>query len=55
VESFFASLKRELVHDERYTTRGEAQVSIFGYVEAFYNRVRLVAEVCVPGRVRAGT
>jgi putative transposase len=41
VESFFASLKRELVHDERYTTREEAMASIFEYVEAFYNRVRL--------------
>ncbi len=41
VESFFASLKRELVHHERYTTRQEAKASIFEYVEAFYNRVRL--------------
>jgi len=41
VESFFASLKRELVHDESYTTRDEAKASIFEYVEAFYNRVRL--------------
>jgi putative transposase len=41
VESFFASLKRELVHDERYTSRDEAKASIFEYVEAFYNRVRL--------------
>jgi putative transposase len=41
VESFFASLKRELVHDERYTTRAQATASIFEYVEAFYNRVRL--------------
>jgi putative transposase len=41
VESFFASLKRELVHDERYTTRAEARASIFEYVEAFYNRARL--------------
>jgi transposase InsO family protein len=40
VESFFASLKRELVHHERYTTRAQAKASIFEYVEAFYNRVR---------------
>jgi putative transposase len=40
VESFFASLKRELVHHERYTTREEARASIFEYVEVFYNRVR---------------
>jgi transposase InsO family protein len=41
VESFFASLKRELVHDERYGSREQARASIFEYVEAFYNRVRL--------------
>ena len=41
VESFFASLKKELVHHERYTTREQARASIFEYVEAFYNRVRL--------------
>jgi putative transposase len=40
VESFFASLKRELVHDESYTTREQAKASIFEYVEAFYNRAR---------------
>jgi len=40
VESFFASLKRELVYHERYTTREEAKASIFEYLEAFYNRVR---------------
>jgi putative transposase len=40
VESFFATLKRELVHDERYTTRAQARASIFAYIEAFYNRVR---------------
>jgi transposase InsO family protein len=40
VESFFASLKRELVHDEKYTTREQAKASIFVYVEIFYNRVR---------------
>jgi transposase InsO family protein len=40
VESCFASLKRELVHRERYATREEAKASIFEYVEVFYNRVR---------------
>jgi len=39
-ESFFASLKKELVHDEDYATRDEAKASIFDYIEAFYNRVR---------------
>jgi putative transposase len=40
MESFFASLKKELVHDEDYATRDEARASIFEYIEAFYNRVR---------------
>jgi putative transposase len=40
MESFFASLKKELVHDEDYATRGQATASIFEYIEAFYNRVR---------------
>jgi len=40
MESFFASLKKELVHDEDYGTREEAKASIFEYIEAFYNRVR---------------
>jgi transposase InsO family protein len=40
MESFFASLKKELVHGEDYTTRAEARSSIFEYIEVFYNRVR---------------
>jgi putative transposase len=40
MESFFASLKKELVHDEDYATRDQATASIFEYIEAFYNRVR---------------
>lgn len=39
-ESFFASLKKELVHDEDYQTRTEAIASIFEYIEVFYNRQR---------------
>ena len=40
VESTFSSLKRELVHHETYATRDEAKVSVFEYIEVFYNRVR---------------
>jgi putative transposase len=40
-ESFFATLKKELVHDEDYQTREEARVSIFEYIEVFYNNHRL--------------
>ncbi len=39
-ESFFGSLKNELVHHEDYRTRAEAKRSIFKYIEVFYNRNR---------------
>jgi putative transposase len=40
MESFFASLKKELVHDEDYHTRTQARRSIFEYIETFYNPKR---------------
>ena len=40
-ESFFHTLKTELIHHHRYRTRAEARASVFDYIEAFYNRVRL--------------
>ena len=40
MESFFASLKKELVHHEKYATREEARSSLFEDIEAFDNRVR---------------
>jgi putative transposase len=40
-ESFFATLKKELVHHEVYETRTEARASLFEYIEVFYNRQRL--------------
>ncbi len=39
-ESFFGSLKNELVYHEDYRTRSEAKQSIFEYIEVFYNRKR---------------
>ena len=41
VESFWGTLKRELVNHEHYATREEARQSIFQYIEVFYNRIRL--------------
>ena len=41
MESFFATLKTELVHQHDYATRDEARQSIFEYIEVFYNRARL--------------
>lgn len=40
VESFFGTLKTELVHRRRYATRAAARADIFEYVEVFYNRER---------------
>ena len=40
MESFFGTLKKELVYGERYQNRQEAKLSIFEYVEVFYNRQR---------------
>ncbi len=40
MESFFATLKTELVHHERYASRSVARQSVFEYLEVFYNRVR---------------
>lgn len=41
VESFFSSLKNELVHHRNYHTREQARMDIFEYIEIFYNRRRL--------------
>jgi len=40
MESFFATLKTELVNREQFETREEAQAKIFEYIEVFYNRQR---------------
>ena len=37
MESFFASLKKELVHDADFATRAEARAALFEYIEVFYN------------------
>jgi putative transposase len=41
MESFWSTLKTELVHHEKYATREQARQSIFEYIEVFYNRKRL--------------
>ena len=40
VESFFGTLKRELIYPRQYRTRDEATQDIFEYIEVFYNRRR---------------
>jgi transposase InsO family protein len=41
IESFWSSLKYELVYHQRFTTFAEARAAIFNYIETFYNRTRL--------------
>ena len=41
MESFFATLKGELVDERNYLTRAEARADVFGYLEGWYNRRRL--------------
>jgi putative transposase len=40
MESFFHTLKTELVHHRHYATREQAQRDIFAYIEGFYNHTR---------------
>ena len=41
MESFWATLKGELIGDRVFATRAEAKSAIFSYIEVFYNRTRL--------------
>jgi transposase InsO family protein len=41
MESFWSTLKTELVHHERFATHQQARAAIFEYIEVFYNRKRL--------------
>jgi transposase InsO family protein len=41
MESFWSTLKLELVYRRDFVTHHQARVAIFDYIEAFYNRERL--------------
>jgi len=41
MESFFHTLKTELVHHRHYETHDQARRDVFAYIEGFYNRKRL--------------
>jgi putative transposase len=45
IESFWHSLKNELVHRSHFATRDQAIAAIFEYIEVFYNRVRLHSSI----------
>jgi transposase InsO family protein len=55
MESFFASLKKEHVHQVSYPTREAAKAAVFSYIEIFYNRQRLHSALgyCTPAEARA--
>lgn len=40
-ESFFSTLKKEMIYHVKYETRDEARRDIFEYIEVFYNRKRM--------------
>lgn len=40
-ESFFSTLKNELIHERTFRTREEARADIFEFIEVFYNRQRI--------------
>lgn len=56
-ESFFHTLKTELINRTKYKTREEARRSIFEYIEIFYNRKRLHSSIgyCSPVEFEAMT
>ena len=41
IESFWSSLKYELVYHQRFATYAQARTAIFDYIETFYNRTRM--------------
>ena len=41
MESFFHTLKTELVHHKKYATKEDAKRDLFRYIEGFYNRQRI--------------
>jgi len=44
-ESFFHTLKTEVVYQQVYNTRKEAELSLFEYIECFYNRKRIHSSI----------
>jgi putative transposase len=41
IESFWSTLKYELVYHHRFSGFAQAHTAIFDYIETFYNRIRL--------------
>ena len=41
IESFFCSLKKDLIYRSSWPTKAAARTAIFEHIEVFYNRIRL--------------
>lgn len=41
MESFYRTIKRELINDSEFESIGEAKKAVFAYIESYYNRVRI--------------
>ena len=41
MESLWATLKKELVHDQHFRTHDEARTAIFEWIEVWYQRIRI--------------
>ena len=46
MESFFRTLKVELIYGNVFETRFQARRCIFEYIEVFYNRIRIHSAIC---------
>jgi transposase InsO family protein len=44
-ESFFATIKNELVYRRRWASRTDLRAAVFEYIEVFYNRRRLHSSI----------
>ena len=55
-ESFFKTLKTELVYHANYLTRAQARLAIFEYIEGWYNRKRRHSALgnCSPEQYQSG-
>ena len=51
-EAFFSTLKRELIHRQRWGSQAQVELALFDYLESFYNRKRLHSSLgyCSPAQ-----
>jgi transposase InsO family protein len=52
IESFWSTLKYELVYHHRFATYAQARTAIFDYIETFYNRTRLHSSLAYQSPIR---